>query len=40
MKPKLTLLGVTALGALLLPACASRYYAREPVAPPPPVARG
>ncbi len=41
MKPRLALLGVTALGALLLPACASRYYVeQEPLAPPPPVARG
>jgi hypothetical protein len=30
MKSKLALLGVTALASLLLPACASRYYAREP----------
>ena len=33
MKSKLALLGVTVVGTLLVPGCASRYYARGPVAP-------
>ena len=41
MKSNLALLGVTALGGLILSACASDYYvARAPVPPPPPVAAG